>query len=109
VILDISGNLAVAHTGDIIRAYGKGMVWDFSNVSELPFVGKAIEEGIQNDPQLKGQTSVFFFIAKDVELTQAVPAGASGDKQDDGKTDSGGDDGTKQSDGAKDSGGGDSA
>lgn len=75
VILDISGNPAVAHKGDTIRAYGKGMLWDFSAIGELPFVGQAIKEGMQNDPQLQGITSVYFFFAKQVEPVPAAPAG----------------------------------
>lgn len=106
VILDISGTPAVAHQGDTIRAYGKGMVWDFSNISELPFVGQAIEEGIKNDPQLKGQTAVYFFIAKQVELVQAGPAGgASGVDPDQDNPSTEKPDGAK-TDGGEDNGGG---
>jgi hypothetical protein len=103
VILDISGSPAVAHTGDTIHAFGKIMAWDCSEIGELPFVGKAVEEGMKNDPTLKGQTSVYFFIAKQVELAPVNPAGVTGGKeQTEGKGDGANQAGSKSEDSSSD-------
>lgn len=74
-VLDFSGAPKVGQSGDTIRAYGKALTWDFSDMSSIPFVGKAIEEEMKKDPSFANQTSFTYFIAKEVELVSSADAG----------------------------------
>jgi hypothetical protein len=80
IVFDIVGPPAAVHQGGTLRAYGKGMVWDLSNLGGMPFLGEAIRQSMRDEPQLQGQTKLFFFLARQAEAVQP-PKAAAQDKQ----------------------------
>jgi hypothetical protein len=79
IVMDVSRAPKVGSTGDTIRAYGKIVVWDMSEMSKMPFFGKVIEEEMKKEPELAKNTKMIFVIAKEVELVTG-----GGDESSDG-------------------------
>jgi hypothetical protein len=75
IVLDMSQAPRVALAGDRLRAYGKIAVMDMGEMGKMPFVGQAIEEEMQKDPEMAKNMRMIFFIAKEVEAV----AGDSGE------------------------------
>ncbi len=75
IVFDTSGAPAVAHMGDTVTGYGKVLELDMSEMTQMPFVGRLMEDEMKNDPELQGKLKIHFVVAKQVELvSSAAPA-----------------------------------
>ena len=80
IVLDLSQSPQVGYSGDMIRAYGKAMVFDMSNMPLFGgFMEKAMEEAAKSDPNMQDiPVKMVMFYTKDVELLTNRDAGGSG-------------------------------
>lgn len=78
ILMDITNAPPAGGSGDRVVAYGQVFVWDIMELEKMPLVGKAIVEGMKQEPAMQGREEVVFFIAKDVALApegNAIDAG----------------------------------
>ncbi|MBN2081739.1 hypothetical protein JW859_05955 [bacterium] len=66
VVMDVTKAPSVGGMGDTIVAYGKCYSWDLMELEKMPFFGGMIAEELKNSPEFQGNTSMVFFMAKEV-------------------------------------------
>jgi len=76
VVMDVTKSPPVASPGQKIRAYGKFYIWDLASISQMPFVGPALEQEMKKDPQFAQTSKIIMVIAKQVELASGSFPGA---------------------------------
>jgi len=79
VVMDVSNAPTVGGMGDTIVAYGKCYSWDLMELEKMPFIGSMLVEQIKSSPEFQGNTSMVFFMAKEVSRVGVADAADEGE------------------------------